>query len=419
MTETAPSVADAPALDVLAADALASDPLASDPDDSSVRTVTPRHVWRQLRLPLTMLLVVALTAFGMAYFRQRVRSGELDPSSVSPAGSRALAQLLEQRGIRVSRLTALSELSATPQRTTIFVPFAGGLPTSELRSLLSSPVSGVNVVLVGASGALDVQGVPLTGSPGAAPGVRAPGCAFSPAVTADRIDAGGVGYEVGAAALTSGAGVDSCYAVDGSPSVVNVERNGVDVTLVGSSLAFTNDRLDEEGNAAFALALLDRGAPVTWLMRRPAGAAPPEEAQGLLELLPDGVYWGLLQLIIAAAVAMLWRGRRLGPVVTEALPVVVRAAEAVEGRGRLYAAAKARGRASWNLRRGARTRLRSRLTLPPDAGNDAIVESAATRSGRAPADIGRLLYGPDPVDDAGLVRLAADLDHLDSEVRRS
>ena len=121
---------------------------------------------------------------------------------------------------------------------------------------------------------------------------------------------------------------------------------------------------------------------------------------------------GALQLALAVLVLALWRARRLGRVVPEPLPVVVRAAEAVEGRGRLYRAAGARDTAAEALRAGARARLAARLGLPRDAGREGLVLALAARTGRPPQELDALLYGPAPHDDAALVRLADALDGL-------
>lgn len=400
-----------------------ADPLATDEpqprpagdaasDTSAVRTVAPRDLWRRLRVPIAIAAVVVLTAIAIAVFRQRARTGALDPTSVGPRGSRAVAQLLRDRGVDVRRVVGPPEtLSGT-----VVVPVARVLTEEALRRL-ASPADGTHVVLVAPRTPLTVLGVDVRMSAEVSPQLTAAGCDLDVAVTAGRADAGGAAYDVGGA---DGATVHACYAAEGGdPSLVRIESGTASVTVLGSPAALTNDRLDEEGNAALALGLLDRGAPVTWVMPRLAGTAPEEESKSLTELLPDGVLIGLLQVLIAALVAMVWRGRRLGPVVVEPLPVVVRAAEAVEGRARLYAAAKAHGRAAWNLRRGTRLRLRQRLALPSDATEQAIVEATSARSSRPPGDIARLLYGPDPTDDATLVRLAAELDSLDSEVRRS
>ncbi len=128
----------------------------------------------------------------------------------------------------------------------------------------------------------------------------------------------------------------------------------------------------------------------------------------------------------------------MGPPVSEQLAVVVRAAETVEGRGRLYAAAQARELAAAVLRAGLRARLAKRLRLPTQTRSaepdpTALVASVAGRTGRSPVEIGSLLYGSDmtgqtptnglmiPVDgatteDHKLVELADQLDTVDRQV---
>jgi hypothetical protein len=141
--------------------------------------------------------------------------------------------------------------------------------------------------------------------------------------------------------------------------------------------------------------------------------------RSLNDLVSPSLKLAALELLVALAVLALWRARALGPVVPEPLPVVVRAAEAVEGRSRLYRAAKARGSAADALRAGARDRLARRLGLGPDATRAAVVDAAVARIGRDPVGVDALLYGAAPSDDAALVRLADDLDILIREVAGS
>ncbi len=377
---------------------------------SAQRITTPGQLWQQVRKPALFIAVVLLLVLLAALFTERARQGELDPDAADPRGSRALAQLLENRGVDVRRVRGLpEELSGT-----VFVPFAKLLSEREVDALTDTPTG--DVVLVGITPDR-VLGLTVEEEGDAAPRTVAPRCDLPLAVAAGEADIGGLRFAPQAGAAD--ARVFSCYAVEGRPSLLRVERDDESVTMLGSARAFTNDLLDEEGNAALALGLLDQGAPVTWVMPPPAGTADPDEQKSLAELLPGRVFLVLLQLIFAVIIAMLWRGRRLGPVVTERLPVVVRAAEAVEGRGRLYAAAKARGGAAAQLRAGARARLRTRLGTTPDARGDVLIEGVATHTGREPEAVKTLLYGPDPVDDPALTKLADDLDSLDSEVRRS
>jgi hypothetical protein len=98
--------------------------------------------------------------------------------------------------------------------------------------------------------------------------------------------------------------------------------------------------------------------------------------------------------------------------VAEPLPVIVRAAETVEGRSRLYRRGRARDTAAAALRSGARARLAGPLGLGGEPAPEALAAAVASRAGRPVAVAGGLLYGPAPADDPALVRLATDLDEL-------
>ena len=62
---------------------------------------------------------------------------------------------------------------------------------------------------------------------------------------------------------------------------------------------------------------------------------------------------------------LLWRVRRLGPLVTEPLPVIVKAIETARSRGRLYRKAGDRAHAAAGPAPGRAHDLPPRLHLPP------------------------------------------------------
>jgi hypothetical protein len=191
------------------------------------------------------------------------------------------------------------------------------------------------------------------------------------------------------------------------------------VTVLGSGAPLTNGRLGHVGNAALGLNLLGAHPRVVWLVPSLSQAIAGAGRTSLVDLLPHRVLLVAGQLAIAVFLLALWRARRLGPVVAEPLPVIVRAAEAVEGRARLYRAAGARDRAADALRTGCRSRLIPLLGLPPDAEPAAVTAAVAARSGRSEPGVHELLYGAAPDGDPALVRLADDLDSLAGEVRRA
>jgi hypothetical protein len=150
---------------------------------------------------------------------------------------------------------------------------------------------------------------------------------------------------------------------------------------------------------------------VVWLL--PGVSAHGPGPASVWDLFPAGTGRVVWWLAAVGGLLVLWRARRLGGIVSEPLPVSVRAAELVEGHGRLYARAGARDRAAAALRAATADRVARRLGLPRGAGPDAVVAAVAPLTGRPAADLTAVLSGPPPADDAQLVRLANELDRLE------
>lgn len=378
--------------------------------------VAPRTVWRAIRVPLAAALIVLIGAIVLGLSNSRRARGDLDPRGVDPQGSRALAQLLADRGVEVHRVKGGAPVVADADSTaTVFLPFPDFETSASLRALQKLGDS-VRLVVVDPTREVLAE---LTGDVVPAKDLevkgRDPGCSYDVATTAGDADLG-----LGHYRLRESVDGKLCY--DGALASVR-HRGGGPLVVVGAGEPFTNDRLAAHGNAALALGLLTGADDLWWVLPNPAAAGAGEQA-GLFEILPTWVGPVLWQLVLISVLLALWRARRLGPVVVEPLPVVVRAAESVEGRARLYQRGRARDRAAAALRDGARSRLVPLLGLGADPSPSAVVDSVSARSGRPPQDVGSLLFGGAPADDARLVGLADALDHLvrttlDSEGTRS
>jgi hypothetical protein len=240
--------------------------------------------------------------------------------------------------------------------------------------------------------------------------VIGPDCDLAEAERAGEALVGGTFYQAPGSAR-------SCYPDGDTGSLVVATRSGdARLVVLGNADPLTNQHLDEDGNASLVLGLLGGHPRLVWyrptLATLPGGAGVP-----ITDLLPGWVVPAAWQLGIAVALAAVWRARRLGPIVTEPLPVVVRGAETTEGRARLYRRGRARDHAAATLREATLARLRGRLGLPPDAGPAVVSDVVAARAGRQPSEVAAILAGPAPADDAALVRLADMLDALEQEVR--
>src|SRR4029077_19406963 len=124
---------------------------------------------------------------------------------------------------------------------------------------------------------------------------------------------------------------------------------------------------------------------------------------------PLAAYLVAAQLGFALLLAVGWRSRRLGPLVTERLPVVVHAAETVLGHGQLYRSRHARDRAASTLRTVLLTRICRAVGLPAGSGPDSVVPAVAHGPGAGGERVRDLLYGPAPRTDGALATLARDL----------
>ena len=356
---------------------------------------TARSVGRSVRGPVLIALGVVAVAVLVSMAATTGRSGRLDPRAYDPDGAHALAVLLGNRGAPVTVITTVEQVRPG---STVVVPFPDQLTTAELRRLASSPL-----LVVGAdSAALGALGDPVEARGGSLDELREPACDLPAATRAGRVRLGGPGYTtIGAVASTG------CYASGGRAGLLVLP--GRRHLLLGSGTLLTNDALDDQGDASLALGLLADRPGIQWLLPRIDRAGARSDRRTLRQLLPRGLKDGLLELAFAVVLLALWRARRLGRVVVEPLPVVVRAAESVEGRSRLYRAARARDRAADELRGAARDRAVRRLALGGSASRGGLLEAAAARTGANPAELDDLLYGPAPGDDAALVRLADDL----------
>jgi hypothetical protein len=394
-----------------------------DREPTAVRTPTVRARLRANRGILVVGALVILGALLLALVQSSRTVGLLDPDATDPTGSHAVSVLLQDQGVTVVRVTtAQAAADAVARATDSTLLIAPTAPLSDQMLQTVQSVQPTYTLLVVPDDVLLSAYAPwATMSDVRSSTDETPaGCDWYVATRSGALPA------VGAAYTTDRSDVSNCW----GGGVIDTGRGGATgvagatgvVTLVGMQDAFTNKHLAESGYAALALGTLGRAHTVVWWL--PSAADPQQFADSsdvtINDLVPSWVRWALLQIVLAMVVVVWWRGRRLGRVVVEPLPVVVRATESVEGRARLYRRGHARGRASEALTEATLARLRARLALPRTAAPDVVVAAVSARTGRPATDVAALLTpGSPPADDAGLAGLADALDALENEVRHS
>nr|WP_156664831.1 DUF4350 domain-containing protein [Mycobacterium sp. 852002-51057_SCH5723018] len=363
-----------------------------------------RRSWRWVVLTLVLLAVIA----GISAYLTTPRPGaRMDPESTGPDGAHALVTLLGDFGVQVVVANRIADVERAARPGTLILVAQTQYLTDDalLDRLAKAPGDLLLVEPTARTREALMPGVRT--SPAATAFDSDPNCALREANRAGPVRFG----PSHAYRAKDGRTLTSCY--DGV--LIRFRDGGRSVTAVGSTDFMTNDGLLQAGNAALAMNLAgDRPRLIWYAPHRVEGETSTPAS--ISDLIPENATWIVWQLCLVVLLVALWKGRRPGPLVAEQLPVVVRASETVEGRGRLYRSRRARDRAAAALRTATVQRLLPRLGLGPGAPPPAVITTVAQRSGADPGFVSHHLFGPPPATDNDLLQLARALDEIERQV---
>ena len=337
----------------------------------------------------------------------------LHPTNPAPAGAMALAEVLRQQGVDVMVTDTLADTRdavESPAETTLVLHDLGGyLDAGQLREAVAL----ADTVILIDPGFAELQAVAAgVAQAGVVDEPLEAGCDVPAARRAGTVSGEASGYRI----LDADAGAIGCFA--SGDDVVSLVALPGGLTVLGTTAALSNESIIRDGNAALALGLFGAHEHLVWYL--PSFGDLPESAPATLgELTPAWVTPVLSLLVLTFVAAAVWRGRRLGPLVIENLPVTVRASETMLGRARLYEKSSSRLRALDALRVGSLQRLATSCGLPRTATVDDIAGAAAQLTGAQVGDIRRLLVDAVPATDAELMSLSDALLTLERDLDRA
>jgi len=378
------------------------------PETETVLSPTVGRVARRGVFWVVAALIALAAVIAVSLGTGAVRDANaLSAENASPNGAKALVEVLRDQGVTVTATDTVAGIRAAlpvASDSTLLVFDRDLLLDDDLRKQLLSLAA--TVVLVEPDFDTLTTLAPSVAQAGSTEGELTAVCDLPAAAAAGSITGDGSGYrllepvEGAISCFPSGDGVYSVLQVPLSPALGSGE-----VTVLGASAALTNETIGDYGNAALALTLLGQHDNLAWYIPGTADVAdglPPT----LGELSPGWVTPAIILLLLVLLAAAIWRGRRLGPLVVENLPVTVRASETMQGRARLYQKSSARQHALDSLRIGTISRIALKLGLPSTAPVEAIVAAASAQLGVDPARVRTLLIAEVPGSDADLVRLS-------------
>ena len=343
---------------------------------------------------------------------------DLDPANPGYSGAQGLAHVLSDHGVAVTVVRSQRELldETVAGTSTVVITHTLRLSARTARAALAHAAPAASVIL-------------LDPDPEVTKGMGLP--VDSHIANLTRLTAACTGAEVGAdfrlaqaGRAYTATGVDSgattCFPdkSDGGGAMVSLPgaAGRPPVILLGDDTLISNGTILDSDNAAIALHLFGKTDHLIWYVPSLADVAPSESSSR--SIAPAWFAPGLAVAVSAVVFLCLWRGRRLGRLVTEPLPVIVRAVETTESRGRMYRKSRDRARALAVLQLATRRRLTAYLGLSASSAVSGVAAAAAAVSGRSYHDVLTLLSSTAVHDDSSLLELSNNLIALEKEVRR-
>ncbi|WP_156822477.1 DUF4350 domain-containing protein [Demetria terragena] len=380
----------------------------------------PRRLPSKRLLWWVVPIVVVLAILTFLNMRNASSEDPLSPRNAQPEGAQAMARVLEQQGVTVRTPTtadALDEESLT-SGTTVVVTNPNRLGSSGWERFRTATDEVDRIVLIRPdTSALAPFGIEAD--------IRGSGLGFASPASCDLPLARGLSLEAGGrryAPRGASSDLTVCFP-ESSGSVTGGDRSGTllhapatddrpEVIAIGSTDVIMNSAVEEGDNAALGLRALGGHDRLIWWN---VGVADIDYAKAPPARFPEWVApaWGIA--LMAIALMMIARGRRLGKLVTEPLPVVVRADETTRARGQIYRRAGDLERASIVLRSATTRRLATYLRVNRD--REELISAVAIAAHRDEGEINHLLRGRPPTSESELSTLARQLHDLEREIR--
>lgn len=379
--------------------------------------------WKRWRWAGIVTILVVGSLLAMALFSPATSEQRMGIDNPGPNGAMALAEVLKGKGVDVRGVSTLDEADKLlDDTTTLVIATFGYLSWEQIESInrYGGPVVWLQLdnftvgeIDVDLSYEYDYTQPDERATLAAECSAATPARAHSVSVLDARIAVWEGNTDL-TLCFTGGSSDTGAY-------LLKERANQGDVVLISDPTMFTNEHVTRAGNAALALGILGTTQRVVWYTGdaydyTTLGGNDDDASEYFEPTAPGWLAPAMLAGVLTLVLAALWQGRRFGSLVTEPLPLVVKASEATRGRARLYRRSGARDHALAALRAGAASRMASRLAVPRTAAREELIAAIAAASGRDGAEVKHLLFDATTHDDAAMVDLVRRIDALESEV---
>lgn len=352
-----------------------------------------------------ILLVVSAVVFGILS-----NPSDRNPLSIhnpGPNGAMALAEVLQQKGVKVHDIYTPRDAEQLGEKDLLVVTGLADLTDKHLSALMKSPSTAILFLGTFAqNNRLEPYASP---QPDSTPDGVAPHCKLDGAYQAGPLH----GSRGSLKPLRNP--IYACYPVSpGKYAYLQFERpGGLKVSFLADGHVAENREITYGSNAAFLLNLMLPATNIGWIVGATFQlSADNRNGDGATEIIPPALTHALILFFAAFFVLALARGRRLGRIVPESMLVAVHGAETVYGRARMYRNSRAFETASRHARAYTAQRLAKIVHLPVTATGQELCQRLANYADLPLTQVSQTLLGEPPHNGNDLVSLLNDLESL-------
>ncbi|MST49882.1 DUF4350 domain-containing protein [Mobiluncus porci] len=357
-----------------------------------------------------LLLLVSAVVFGL--ISNPTDDNQLSIHNPRPNGAMALAEVLKDRGVKVHDVYTPRDASQLGENDLLVITGVRDLSEKHLQTLMESPTT--NVLFLGTF-AQSNRLEPYVSAVGESnPDGLAPRCKLPAAFEAGPLHGSRGSLEP----LREPAA--ACYEVaPGKFAYLKFVRpGGLTVSFLSEGKSAQNQEITKGSNAAFLLNLMQPADRVGWVVGRTFQLSSPSGAGASPDMVPPAFTQALLLFFAALLVLGLAKGRRLGRIVKEELPVVVHGSETIQGRARMYRNMAAFETTAKHARSYTARKLGENLHLPTPLTAQALCWEVANYIDLPVPRVEEILLGRAPRNATELMGLLKDLNSLVQKTKR-
>jgi hypothetical protein len=388
-------------------------------------TASPATASAPRRSSLVIGVVVVVGALLMigALSANNPKSEIYDPASTRPLGTKALVELVSAFGTQVE----VPDHFPADADAEVAVLFQDVVPVDQVEAVRDWVRSGHILVVTDPTSELTPKAVPIGLPINSGSTIDRGVCNVDAMHNVDQLDLGAspsstlLGFRDPAAAPGAPA-AQLCFTVgDGALLTVTSEGRGL-IVSIASGVMFLNQNLGGADNAVLATDLF---APTpgtrlailgTSAFGADGGGSPADISGSIDRIITPGVSLLLIQVLAAAVIYALARGRRLGRPVPEPQPVQIAGSELVSAVGNLWQQLKDPVTPSRVLRADLRRTLAERMGLSPEAPPEVLAEAISARTGLSRDEAYGALVEQPVSSDRDFVAVAQSIDAVREEI---